>query len=76
MEVGTKNNFNCLLHFGWKIPSLGKSDLKSSNCMFKMKLGVQTNTNIVNSMVMLIPFDQKYSFLANLTQKIKVSVEN
>ena len=56
------------------MPFLGKFGPKNQNCHFKLKFGTCTNSNMQNSMVMFIcsVFDQKYSFLANLVQKVKI----
>ena len=57
-----------------EIPFLGKFGPKIQNCLFKLKPGTETNSNMQNSME-LLPFpglDQKYPLWANLIQKIKI----
>ena len=43
---------------------------KNQNCQFNLEFGTQTNSNMKNSIVMLIvsAFDRKYPFLRNLFQ--------
>ena len=47
---------------------------KKSNYQLKLKFGSQTNSNMHNSMMLLtfFVFEWKYSFWANLVQKIKI----
>ena len=46
---------------------------KRQNCLIKMKLGVQTNSNMPHLMVIFIchALDSKYSFWTNLVRKIR-----
>ena len=57
-----------------KIYFLGKFGPKNQKCLFKMKFGVQTNSNMMNLMVMFnfSLLDWKYIFWANLVQKTKI----
>ena len=52
---------------------VGTFDQKYQNCLFEMKFGIQTNSNMLNLMVMFTfcILDQKYPFWADLVQKIK-----
>ena len=47
---------------------------KNQNYQFKLKFGTYTNSNMQNSMVIFTfsVFDRKYSFWANLVQKVKI----
>ena len=66
----------CSFFFGFwvEIPFLGKFGPKNLNCHFKVKFGTYTNSNMQNSMVMLIflVFEWKYPFWANLVQNIEI----
>ena len=46
-----------------EIPFSGKFDAKIQNCLFKVKFGTPTNSNMQNSMMMFTfsVFDQKYA---------------
>ena len=49
------------------------------NCRFKMKFSIQTNSNMLNLMVMMFTFsavDQKYPFWTNLPKKSKLFASN
>ena len=50
------------------------SSKKNQNGKFKLKFGTQTNLNMQNSMMMFnfSVFDWKYTFWANLVQKIEI----
>ena len=50
------------------------SKKKNQNGTFKLKFGTQTNLNVQNSMMMFnfSVFDWKYTFWANLVQKIEI----
>ena len=51
----------------------GQISSKIQNCQFKLKFGTETNSYMYNSMVFIFSvFHQKYSFCANLVQKIKI----
>ena len=54
--------------FWLKLPILCKFDPKKQNCQFKLKFGIWTNSNIQNSMVLVIfsVLDQKHPFWGNL----------
>ena len=53
---------------------LGKFGPKNQNCLFKMKFGAYTNSNMQDSVVMLtfFDFDRKKLFWVNLVQKIEI----
>ena len=59
---------------GSEIPNLGKLGSKKLNYMIKMKHGAQSNSNMLNSMVMFAcpVLKRKYTYWANLTKKIKI----
>ena len=52
----------------------GKYGPKNQSFQFELKFGIQTKSNMHNSMVMLTfsVFDQKYPFQTNLFQKTKI----
>ena len=60
--------------FRLETPFLVKFGPKNQNCWPKLKFGIQTYSNIRNSMVMFTfsVFDQEYPFGVNLVQKIKI----
>ena len=62
-----------LLHFQQEIPLWGKFGPKNQNYLFKVKFGAETNSNMVNSMVIFIFLfsTQNSLFWENLVQKIK-----
>ena len=47
---------------------------KNQNCQFKLKFGIETNSNVQHSIVVFTFFvlDRKPPFWANLVQKIKI----
>ena len=53
---------------------VGEFVQKYPNCLFKMKLGICTNSIMLNSMVMFTFYvlDRKYTFWAYLVHKIKI----
>ena len=55
-------------------PFLGKFSPKNQICQFKLKFGTKTNSNIQNSKVVFTfsVLNRKYTFWANLVQKIKI----
>ena len=55
------------------LPFLGKFSQNYQNCLLKIKFGIPTNLNILNSMVILTfsVLGQEYLFWANLVLKIK-----
>ena len=57
-------------------PFLGKSSQKNQYCQFKLKFGIKTNLNMLNSMMMLTIsfFDWKYLFEEICSKKSKLSV--
>ena len=62
----------CLLsQFSTGILFFDKFDPKNQNCLFKLKFGTKTDSNIHNLMGMLYfsAFDKKYLFLGNLLEK-------
>ena len=61
------------LHFRQEIPLWGKFGPKNQNYQFKVKFGAETNSNMVNSMVIFIFLfsTQNSLFWENLVQKIK-----
>ena len=63
-----------LFRFQSEMPFLGKFGRNCQNCQFKVKLGIWTNSNMQNSMMMftLFVFDHKYPFWSNLAQKNKI----
>ena len=63
-----------VFRFWPEILFLGKFGPKNQNSKFKVKLGTYTKSNMQNSMGMftLFVFGWKYSFWANLAQKIKI----
>ena len=81
-KLGTYTNSNMQNSMGMfiffrlrsEIPFLSKFGPKNQNCQFKVKLDNYTNSNMENLMVMFtfFVFDRKYSFWANLVQKIKI----
>ena len=56
------------------MPFLEKFDPKNPNCQFKLKFGTKTDPNMENSIVTFTfsVLDLKYTFWANLVQKVKV----
>ena len=58
------------------IPFLGKFGPKTQNYQFKLKFGTYTNSTMQNSMMLFtfFVFEQKYSFSANLVQKVKIII--
>ena len=62
----------CLLsQFSTGILFFDKFEPKNQNCLFKLKFGTKTDSNIHNLMGMLYfsTFDKKYPFLGNLLEK-------
>ena len=61
------------LHFQQEIPLWGKFGPKNQNYQFKVKFGAETNSNMVNSMVIFtfLFSTQNSLFWENLIQKIK-----
>lgn len=59
---------------GSEIPNLGKLGSKKLNYMIKMKHGAQSNSNMLNSMVMFVcpVLKGKHTYWANLTKNIKI----
>ena len=53
---------------------LGKFGPRNQNCLFKMKFGTWTNSNMQISMVVFTfsVLDEKHSFSTNLVQKVKI----
>ena len=74
IEICRLNDGVCFICFWLEIPCLGKFCAKNQNCQFKLKFSTQINSNMKNSMMMLIfsVFDKMYPFLRNLFQKIKI----
>ena len=62
----------CLFCFGLEITFLGKFDIKTQNCQFRLKFGTSATSNMQDSMVMFnfSVFDWKHPFWANLVQKL------
>ena len=62
--------------FGLKMSFLGKFDPNEQNCLFKMKVGITTNSNMLNLMVMFTftVLGQEDLFLTNLFQGSKLSI--
>ena len=63
-----------LFYFPLEIPFLGKSGPKTQNCQFKLNFVTYNNSSMQNSMMMFAfsIFNQKYLFVANMVQKIKI----
>ena len=57
--------------FQTKVNFWGIFGPKNENCLFKLKLGIETNSNALNSVVMLSAsiLDQKLHLEANLVQQ-------
>ena len=75
IEICRLNDGVCFICFWLEIPCLGKFCAKNQNCQFKLKFSTQINSNMKNSMMMLIfsVFDKMYPFLRNLVHKFKIS---
>ena len=59
--------------FGPEIHFLDKFGPKNQNCLFEMKLGTYTNSNMLNSTVFKFPFwTGNILFWANLIQTSKI----
>ena len=74
IEICRLNYGVCFICFWLEIPCLGKFCAKNQNCQFKLIFSTQINSNMKNSMKMLIfsVFDKMYPFSRNLFQKIKI----
>ena len=70
-EFGGNVHLSC---FEREILFVGKFCPKIQNCLFKIKLGAEANSNMLNSVVMFrfSLLDQKYPFWTNLIQKGKI----
>ena len=64
LEYAKSNNDGHFFHFWVEILFLGKFGFKIQSCLFKVKFGTYTNSNMRNSMTMFgfSVFDQKYQF--------------
>ena len=69
-EFNGDNHFFC---FRRRIPFLRKFGPKIQNCLFKVKLGIKTISNMQNFIIIFTfsVFIEKYPFWANLFQKVK-----
>ena len=71
-----KIKIDCLRWIQWCWSNFlgGSFGPKSPNCLFKMKLGHQNNSKMLNSIAMFVSLvlDRKYIFWSNLVQNIKI----
>ena len=74
IRVSSFDDIHFFFCFRPEIRVLGKFGPRNQDCLFKLKPDTSTNSNILNSLLMLIfsDLDQKNSAWENLVQKTKL----